>query len=74
MQILTSANAGVEVAVTLEPALSVQEAALLAGSMLPDSELQWTALIPATPLSETQIRLHEFRDLRTGSNTCLHSL
>lgn len=45
----------------LEPALPVQQAAQLIATMLPPSELEWTAWFGYSPITDTQIRLHQFR-------------
>jgi len=52
--------------VRLDQPLYMRDAALLIGSMLPASELEWSAWISVTPITSWQIRLHQFRAFDTG--------
>lgn len=63
----SSGDRGMEILITPDTNLSTQDASQLVGSMLPAAELTWTTMIEATPITNTQIRLHQFRALNTGA-------
>ena len=50
----------------LETPLPTSDAAALIGSMLPPSELLWTSWYGTSPVTNTQVRLHQFRANDTG--------
>ena len=59
---------GDEVSVQLDQPQSLQDNSVLVASMLPLGELEWSAWIPASPITPWRIRLSLFRASASGAH------